>query len=335
MKYFNFISDRFRQFFSGETAVQKDETDGSPFEGREKVIAFSIALFFAFCLWMIVNLNRDFTVTIQVPIQLSTLSDDMIISSEVPSTVSVNLSGEGWKLIPIYRNPPGITINAETRQVNLPEQIRSQVGAFSDLNILQVEPSQLEIETERKAMKRVPVANRVDITFRDQFGLLNEPVIVPDSVTVTGAESALAGLDEWETEETELSNISRSVERNIRLKPGSSGISVEPQTVTLIAEVAEYTEAEHRVPIRTRNLPSGRAVSYNPSSITIRFDVPIDQYSNIQDMRLFNAYVDYEVIEEDDSGRIAPEIETVDTDFIVRLRSFQPPRVSYFRIVSD
>jgi YbbR domain-containing protein len=335
MKYFNFISDRFRQFFSGETGVQKDETDGSPFEGREKIIAFSIALFFAFCLWMIVNLNRDFTVTIQVPIQLSTLSDDLIVSSEVPSSVSVNLSGEGWKLISIYRNPPGITINAESRQVNLPEQIRSQVSAFSDLNILQVEPSQLEIETERKATKRVPVANRVNITFRDQFGLLNEPVIVPDSVTVTGAESALAELNEWETEETELSNISRSVERNIRLKPGSSGISVEPQTVTLIADVTEFTEAEQRVPIRTRNLPSGRAVSYNPSSITIRFDVPIDQYSNIQDRRLFNAYVDYEVIEEDDSGRVAPEVETEETDFIVRVRSFQPPRVSYFRVVSD
>jgi len=335
MKYFNFISDRFRLFFSGKSGVNKDETEGSPFEGREKVIAFSVALFFAFCLWMIVNLNRDFTVTVQVPIQLSAISDDMIVSSEVPSTVSVNLSGEGWKLIPIYRNPPGITLNAETRQVNLREQIRNQVGAFSDLNILQVEPSQLELETERKATKRVPVANRVDITYRDQFGLLSEPVMVPDSVTVTGAESVLAGLDEWETEETELSNISRSIERNIRLKSGPSGITVDPQTVTLIAEVAEFTEAEQRVPIRTRNLPSGRAVSYNPSSITIRFDVPIDQYSNIQDMRLFNAYVDYEVIEADDSGRVAPEVETIDTDFIVRLRSFQPPRVSYFRIVSD
>ncbi len=335
MEFFNFISDRFRSFFTGASEPGRDESGASSFEGREKVIAFSIALFFAFCLWLIVNLNRDFNVTIQVPIQLTALSEDMIISSEVPSTVSVNLSGEGWKLIPVYRNPPRLLISTESRQVNLPEQIRNQIGAFSDLRIQQVEPNQLQIETERKVSKRIPVQNLTDITFRDQFGPLHEPVITPDSVTVTGAESALAELDAWETEEVEFTNINRSLEREIQLKPGNQLITVEPKTVTLQVDVSEFTEAEQRVPVRTRNLPDEQAVSYNPSSITIRFDVPIGQYSEIQDKRLFNAYVDYSVIEEDDSGRVAPEIETVETDYKIRLRSFQPPRGSYFRIISD
>jgi hypothetical protein len=175
----------------------------------------------------------------------------------------------------------------------------------------------------------------VDVSLRGQYGLLQNPVLIPDSVIVTGPESKVAELEAWETEEAEITDVNRSMEREIQLKTGQSNITVEPSAVMLQLEVAEFTEAEIRIPIRTRNLPSGQAVTYNPSSITVRFDVPIEQYSEIQGTRPFSAYVDFSVIEGDDSGRVTPEVEIAETDQIVRLRSFQPFRVSYFRVVSD
>ncbi len=336
MTFLKFISDRFKQFFSGDGPSKSEETKSSELEGREKVIAFSIALFFALCLWFIVNLNRDFTVSINVPIHLSNLPDDLIVSNEIPATARVNISGEGWKLISVYSNPPRVVVNAEAQQVNLSEQVRNQVSAFTDLNVVQVEPSQLNIETERKTSKKVPILNRVDISLRSQYGLLQDPVFIPDSVLVKGAESKLAELEAWETANVEISDVNRSMEREVQLKAGSSSLMIDPTSVVMQLDVAEFTEAEIRVPVRTRNLPSGQAVTYNPSSITVRFDVPIEQYSEIQGTRPFSAYVDYSVIEGDDSGRITPEVEVSETtDQIVRLRSFQPPRVSYFRVVSQ
>ncbi len=336
MTFLKFISERLKQFFSGDGLSKAEETKSSDLEGREKVIAFSVALFFALCLWFIVNLNRDFTVTIDVPIQLSNLPEDQIVSNEIPASARVNLSGEGWKLISVYSNPPRVIVNAEVQQVNLSEQVRNQVSAFTDLNVVQVEPSQLNIETERKVSKMVPVLNRVDISLRNQYGLMRPPVLVPDSVLVTGAESKLAELESWETENVQIADVNRSMEREVPLQSGSSAMSVEPGSVIMHLDVAEFTEAEIRVPVRTRNLPSGQAVTYNPSSITVRFDVPIEQYSEIQGTRPFSAYVDYSVIEGDDSGLVTPEVDISETtDHIVRLRSFQPPRVSYFRVVSQ
>jgi YbbR domain-containing protein len=336
MTFLKFISKRVKQFFSGDAPSGPNETDSSGFENKERVIAFSTALFFALCLWFIVNLNRDFTVTVDVPIQLSNLPDDLTVSSDIPEFARVHITGEGWNLISVYSNPPRIMVNAEAEQVNLTEQIRNQVSAFTDLNIIQVQPSQLTIETERKASKKVPVLNRVDISMRNQYGLLGDPVLEPDSVVVTGAESILEELEAWETADVEIRDVNQNTEREIQLKSGSSGVSISPTSVMMKLNVAEFTEAEIRVPIRTRNLPSGQAVTYNPSSITVRFDVPIDQYSDIQGTRPFSAYVDYSVLEGDDSGRVTPQVEVSETnDQIVRLRSFQPPRVSYFRVVSQ
>lgn len=334
MKFLNFISERIQSFFSRYSSSVTDTADSSHFEKREKVIAFSVALFFALCLWFIVNLSRDFNITVEVPIDLSNLPSDVTVSSDIPETASVALTGEGWNLIPVYTNPPRVLINAESDDVNLTEQLRNQVGVFSNLNILQVRPSQLTIERERKVSKKIPVRNRTRFELADQYGLLSDPVISPDSVTVIGAESVLDEIEYWDTAETEITNINDSINRVVQLE-SMSGVTLEPSTVILSMDVAEFTESEIRVPIRTRNLPSGRAVSYNPSSITVRYDVPLDQFSEVQGVRLFNAYVDYSLIEEDDLGTIAPDVEIVENNYNVRLRSFQPPRVSYFRIVPE
>lgn len=335
MKFFNFISERIKRIFTGEVMPSPDEGDLSSFESREKIIAFSVAIFIALSLWFIVNLSRDFNVSVEVPILLTNLPQDVTISSDVPETVTVTLTGEGWNLISVYTNPPRVFINAESGDINMSEQIRSQISAFSNLNIVQVRPSQLEIVTERKISKRVPVVSRVKLNVSGRYGMIREPVVSPDSVTISGAESQLAEIDSWETEDLELVNTNGNIVRNVNMRQPESGVTVQPATVTLDLEVAEFTEAELRVPIRTRNLPSGSAVTYNPSSIMVRFDVPIDQFSEVQGMRLFNAYVDYTLIANDDSGRVSPEVEIVESDYNIRIRSFQPPRVSYFRIIPD
>lgn len=335
MNFFSSISDWVKGLLSGEDGPRGDESDNYHAENREKIIAFSIAFFMSVCLWFIVNLSRDFNVTIQVPIQVASVSDDEVISSDVPETATVNVSGEGWNIISVYNNPPRVLVTAQSQQVNLSEQMRNQIGAFSDLNIIQVQPSQITVQTEPRVTKRIPIVSNVQLNMRGQFGLLHDPELTPDSVTISGTASAVESVTEWPTAEVQIDNVDSDIQRNVALQQPETRLSLALESINFQAQIAEFTEAEVRVPIRTRNLPAGRAVTYNPSSITVLFDVPIDQYSEIENLRPFRAYVDYSVIEEDDSGRIAPEIETLETDFNIRLRSFQPPRVSYFRIVPE
>lgn len=333
MKFISFISNRIKDFFSNTDQKTPNETDGGIFEKREKIIAFSFALFFAICLWLIVNMGRDFNVTLEIPIRLANLPDDVALSSPIPDHVSVNVAGEGWNLISLYSNPPVINLSAESERVNVQEQIRNQIGSFSNLNIIQVEPNTLQIETEEKVTKRVPIIKKVDISLRDQYGYISEPRFEPDSVTITGAATQIEPISSWETVDITISDVNSSIERNVRLKSPDGGIRLDPSEVRMSVEVAEFTEAEVRIPVRTRNMPPGQAVTYNPSSVTVRFNVPITQYSNVVDTRPFSAYVDYADLEADTTGMIAPTIET-DTDlFNVQLRNYQPSRVSYFNIV--
>ena len=327
---------RLNDFFLGQTGSSSNETDSSHFERREKLTAFGIALVIAISLWFIVNLNRDFNVTLQIPIELTNIPDDQVVSSSVPENARVNVTGEGWNLISLYNNPPKILLNADENQsINISDQIRNQIGAFNDINILQVNPSTLTVETEERATRRVPVENRVNISLREQYGLLREPLVYPDSVTITGAQSVIGEITSWPTQQVELTRINQPVQRTIPLVEADTPTQVIPEEVEIHLEVAEFTETEVRIPIRTRNLPSGRVVTYNPSSIVVRFDVPIDQFSGVKGQRPFAAYVNFEDMEGDNTGRVMPQIEPLDTNLIVRLRSFQPQWVSYFMVIPE
>jgi hypothetical protein len=335
MNMFTFISERLKEFFKSGSSGQPEDADESNFFGRERVIVFSISFLIAMGFWFMVNLSREFSITVQVPIELVDLPENLALSNEVPAYANVNVTGEGWNLLPVYTNPPSISIAADSRQINMNEQVRNQMGAFSNLNILQVEPTIITVETEEKGSKRVPVASQINFEFRPQFGLLQDPTFEPDSVTVTAAGSLLEDIDEWETAEISYDDINRSFEENINLRNPESNLTIEPAIVTLRVDVSEYTEAEVRIPVRTRNLPAGKAVTYNPSSVTVRFDVPIELYSDVQGTRPFSVYVNYAELERDTTGFITPQVEKISDDFNVRLRSIQPSRVSYFNIIPD
>ena len=333
MGIFKSFKEKVSDLFSGRWGI--DEDDDSKFFSRQKVIGFLFALFLSLSLWMIVNMGRDYNISMMIPIQIVNLPDDVALSSDVPDHAAVSVSGEGWSLFNLYTNPPQITLSVENQQVNMFEQVRQQIGSISDVSVMQVDPMFLEIETEQRITKRVPVESGVSLSTREQYGMIGSPRFSPDSVTVTGPASRVEQIEYWRTRESTVREVNTNVEMNVELEDPGPGLRIEPLQVLFEATVAEFTEAQVRIPVRTRDLPSGVAITFSPSSVVVRYDVPIEQYNDVQSMRPFMAYVDYERIEADKTGLIRPQVEKVTDEFDVRLRSFQPTRVSYFNILPD
>ena len=67
----------------------------------------------------------------------------------------------------------------------------------------------------------------------------------------------------------------------------------------------------------------------------MKYYVPLENYNDVQSIRPFVAFVDFERLEQDTTGLITPELEKVTDEYDVRLISFQPTRVSYFNIIPE
>jgi hypothetical protein len=327
--------EKISEFFSSRFKLEENEDEEDKLFTKHKIFAFTFAMLFSVALWFIVNMGRDYNMTMMLPIQITNLPDDIALSTEVPDTAAVSISGEGWSLFNLYINPPQVMLNVEEQQVNMFEQVRQQISSMSDVSVMQVDPMFLEIETEMRVSKKVPVESRLVINTGSQYGVLGSTQITPDSVTVTGPASRVGNVESWSTADTEVNDVTSDIEMSVNLQEPGPGISTIPSSVTFQANIAEFTEAEVRIPVRSRGLPSGQAVTFSPSSIVVKYDVPLEQYNDVQSIRPFVAFVDFERLQQDTTGLITPELEKVTDQYDVRLRSFQPTRVSYFNIVPE
>lgn len=325
--------EKFLSFWNN--IIKKSDEEGIAEMGRERIIVFIVALILAFCLWLLVNLSRDYNLNINLPISLGAIPEEQALASSLPDNVTVSVSGEGWKLINLYNNPPEINLDVSKPEVNVYDQVQQQMNMMPDISVQKVQPLILTLELEERISKKIPVQSRVEVSFRDQYNFLEPPEFEPDSIRVSGARSLVQNITEWRTDSVQFRNVSDNISRTVALEEAGQLISLERNQVTYRAQIAQFTEGEAKVQVETHGLPSGRGVSFSPSAITVRYNVPIREYNDVQGIPLFEAYVNYAQIERDSTGFVTPQIEQTTEDYHIKVRSFQPRRVAYFMILGN
>lgn len=303
---------------------------------RERIAVFAVAYIMAMSLWFIVNLNGDYNISINVPIESGNIPTDMALVEDLPEFVQVEVSGDGWKLVNLFNNPPSVRIDITEGEVNLFDQVRQRFTVEQDVSVLKVQPFLINIGLEPKISKKIPIRLNTDIQFTTRYGLIGEMKITPDSLTITGATSQVTDISEWVVPDTlVLQNVRDDILSTVTIETIDPLIESDISAITLSANVSEFTEGETSVYIRTRGLPRGQVINYNPSAVLIRFDVPLEQYAEIQNTRPYEVYVPYSKIREDSTGFVTPDIELMATQYQIRLRSFQPKAVAYFSVVDQ
>lgn len=317
-----------------ENIIRKSDEGEMAEMGRERIAVFVVSLILAICLWFMVNLSMDYNLNIDLPVEAVSMPEGRALVEELPQSATVSLSGEGWKLISVYNNPPAVEINVSESEVNLYEQVQQQLNVLSNISVQKVQPIVLTLDLEPRVSKKVPVQPVIDVSFDNQFGFKEIPSVEPDSITISGAESLMGEIDSWPTDTLQVQSMSDNFTQEVSLK-SSRLISLSHSDVQLNGEIVQFTEGESKVDLNTRNFPSGRSISYSPSTITVKYRVPIDEYANVQDEELFEAYLTYQQIMEDSTGYIRPNVEQISDNEYVRIRSFQPEEVAYFMVLDD
>lgn len=325
------ITDRFWAFWNTFLKRADDEeTTGYP---KEKIFVFFVALVLALCLWFLVNLSRAYTISINLPIILGNIPAGMALSDELPEFVTVSIQGEGWTLLSLYNNPPGIQVNIEDGEVNLLDQVQQQMNATPDVDVQNVQPLVLNLQLEEQLSRTVPLQSNVKVIFTGQFDFIGRPGLSPDSVTITGAASIVEDITFWDTDSVVIDNVRGDLAAPIPLKQPPDRLSLSMNTVQFIGSVTQFTEGESRVFVRARNLPDGQNITFSPAFVTVRYTIPIDQYANVENLSPFTAYVPFAEIEQDSSGFLAPQIEATTGEYEIRVQSHQPQEVAYFLVL--
>ena len=333
-RIWNNLITKLKEFRSGFLSNSQEE-DGPGLTRREKIIVFGFAYIIALVLWFLVNLSRPFTLTVKIPILLGQLPPNKSLSAPLPKDAVVNFSGEGWKLINLYHNPPPVRIDPVEGEMNFYDIVREQMNMFAGVNVIKVQPSVVSIHLENKVTKKVPIIANVEVDTKSQYDMVGKPLIYPDSVIISGAKSIVYNIDSWNTKQRQLKDVKANINIEVPLQEPINILHINISKIHYQAQVEEFTEGEARIGIETTNLPKGRQVTYNPSLITVKYDVPINEYERAQNSTLFKAMVSYRDIVRDSTGFVTPVIKENDNDLHIKLRSFQPTKLAYYTVLSS
>jgi len=222
------------------------------------------ALVLAILLWFNVAAEKRQEQTVPTRLDLE-VQDTAWVITNAPDRVQTSFQGRVGDILSMATSAPVIrrvidTVTGPTMTIDLSP---SMVSYDRDLKAtpVAVHPSQVEVHFDRKVERKVPVAPRLELSAAEGFAIVRPVRLQPDSVTVRGARSVVRSIDSLRTEPATMSDLARSVSREMQVQPprGTSGITIEPGTILATVGVDSLVEAALTVPLELRGPAAGRA----------------------------------------------------------------------------
>ena len=258
-------------------------------------------------MWFVNALGKQYETTVSIPVQYTNLPKNKILLKSPPSQLRVRVEAYGLTLlrhkIKLSINPLNFNVGLFTN--NMMEkssasnfkiitgkyipQISNQISP--EINILEISPDTLNFAFDRVVSVKKPVTGNFDISFENQYFLLDSIRFEPDSVLVEGAKSILDTLQFVKTKRQRFKNLNASVRRNIQLQ-NIDQLKIEPRRVIVEIPVSLYTEYTGQIPITKFNVPDSLQLITFPPKIEVKCIVAFNNYTNL-DQSSFIFGVDY------------------------------------------
>lgn len=281
------------------------------FKGIHVVI---LSVLFGILVWFSVTISDEYQVTVQAPLRIEQIPPGEAISSLIPPTLTLKLHGKGWQMATTLwtsnltlRFPAQMFMGGKRAitAADVAEKLAPQIGA----QLVGMFPESVYVAFGRQVQKTVPVTLNCDLTFRDGYGQVGQTVIIPDSVTILGAEDVLRSINSWSTVHGSFDNLRAPFEADLALMPsGSRVVQFSVQQVHITADIEPFAEKTvSGLMVQVQSVAPNRELILIPSRIDVVVRGGIRQLSTIS-AEDFHVSVDYRNVVADSSGYVDPDI---------------------------
>lgn len=249
----------------------------------------------ALAFWLILNLSREYSIRQDVYLEYRTEAERVLAGSP-PDSLSVEISGSGWNLLweSLRSGPLVVSVDlngSETTRLtrtDLSSDIE-RVLSSGELSVSDLDFDGVTLLTTPLEGKRVPLRPRLRLGYRPGYLAAGEPVLIPDSITISGAADALEEITEWPTAERALEDIAESVDADVELAAPPAGLRLSYRRVRLRLPVTAHIQERFLVPVEIINPPpTADSVLVIPDAVELEVSVTQDRYGtyNATDFRL-------------------------------------------------
>lgn len=297
---------------------------------------FLIFLFFLIAsggFWLLLSLNEETDHELLVPIRLTNVPKNVVVTTNMDDTLHVNVHDKGFfimtyafgsKVKPINIDFSKYTDDKKKTSISSSDLQRMIYQMlYKSTKITSIRPDHFDIVYTFGHSKKVPVKmnGRVD---PGESHYLASVKFWPDSVVIYADDEKLDSIKEAFTESIYLQNFTDTIIRNVGMKK-IYGVKYIPNTVKIGLYPDVMTEQRLEVPITAINMPEGKVLRTFPQRVKVVFVTGASMFRSIRQEN-FKVVADYNDIKTNHSDKCAiriiavphgvknarPEIESVD-----------------------
>lgn len=289
-----------------------------------------ISLLIALIIWVSITLSEEYYYTYNIPLVITKMPQELALGSQIPSSANIKVKGRGWRLLSLSLSGDfvfkiSLKNDIGNVRIRLLNSLNENSWATSNIQIIEINPSQIEVEIDKKISRKLPIKLNNELNFREGFGLAQLPILEPDSVIVFGSYKLVSQYDSIPTKKYKFDNLDKEFEKTIELEE-LQGLSFSPNKINVKFDIQQIVEKEFNdLPIEIKDVPPDRNILLIPDKITIALRGGINLLGKIQNEEI-KVFTDYATILNDTIGSIQPNvIVPQNTEFIYQ----KPERIRY------
>jgi YbbR domain-containing protein len=286
---------------------------------------------FSVFLWLSVTLNFTYNINLSIPLEVN-LKENQALAEDLPSEIEIVAKGRGWDLLGMWFSKNiAYVLDLSSVKRNMKFSILQTIGDKIDfpssVSIISAYPDTLNIEFDNISTKYVKIKNNVVLSLKEGYEIIGYPQVTPDSVKITGATSVILKIKNIPTEKKIIRNINSDIVIDVSLSDSLINlVKVEPKSVKISYKIelaAEKSFEDLKVDIK--NMPADKEVLLIPPNLNLSLRGGVDMLSKLS-VSDFNIYINYELIEKDTLGSVAPIIEIPENLSII---NYSPQKFQY------
>lgn len=257
---------------------------------KTDINSFLFFLIFAVVIWIFVQFSKQYNEIFTIPIQYVNVPPDKLLKEDNPQTIQLKMQENGFRLAWFSLFPPTLNIDVSRASeqsgqlVYVIDENRAQILEqlninFDDNNFLK---DALVIAYEQKREKKLPVISRIEVEFAAGYSAVDELLVEPDSITVSGPDNILDTLSAIKTFPVTFSEVKKDLDGSILLDTTSlPKLTLYSERVNYHLGVEKFTEGKLQVPIELINVPENLNVVVFPKETVLFFQVNLKDFNKV------------------------------------------------------
>jgi YbbR domain-containing protein len=253
---------------------------------------------------------------IELPVKVMNLQDNMALVYPMLPIISVQLEGKAINLIHLKLNR---SARIEVDLKNMPlgyskissERINFVSPSIPGLKMQRIrQTNSLSVELDTRIEQKVPVQSKVHAHAAPGFTFLGNPEIMPDSVYISGARSAVAKITHIPTEETSITDLKWNYSLPVKLDLSVLRSIVDIADTTVFLQV-QIEPLDHKIfydiPVRLIGSFDRGTYLLEPSKANVEISGGKDLLSKIEAQDI-NLYIEFSRFSIEDEDELSPTV---------------------------